>query len=292
MRTRNPPRDDVVRREASPRRPAAPPARALAAVLAAAVLTVTSLTVTALSVLSAPALASQAATEPDAEFTLSGTPHPALLASANELWLRQMYDVILRRVPDTPGLDYWLGRIASGGDDTRINVSSLFLFSTEGSQGEVDRAYLQLLGRAAEPGGRAFWTAYLTTYPVTVLRSNLLASDEILNRSGSIEAWLDLVYRELLGRGADEGGRAYWAQRAREGMARYSIVAHFYYSPENLGRRVDTIYGETLGRGPSPAEREAGSIIVANQDERRLRVLALAGDEYFQQYLTTAGGPQ
>ncbi len=229
-----------------------------------------------------------APSQTDTEFTVSGRPNPALVASANELWLRRMYDVILHRVPDSSGLDYWLGRMASGGDLARTRVASPFLFSTEGAQGEVDRAYTQLLGRDAEPGGRAFWTNYLTLHPVTVLRSNLLSSDEILARSGPIEAWLDALYLELLGRPADAGGRDYWASRARGGLLRYSIVANFYYSPESLGRRVDAIYSETLGRGPSATERAEGAAIILGQDERRLRVLALSSDEYYQQFLVSA----
>ncbi len=231
-------------------------------------------------------------TQTDTEFTLSGRPNPALIASANELWLRRMYDVILHRVPDSSGLDYWLGRLASGGDLARSRVASPFLFSPEGAQGEVDRAYTQLLGRDAEPGGRAFWTNYLTVHPVTVLRSNLLSSDEILARSGSIEAWLDALYLELLGRPADPGGRDYWAGRARAGLLRYSIVANFYYSPESLGRRVDAIYSETLDRAPTATERTEGAAVILGQDERRLRVLALSSDEYYQQFLVSAATQQ
>ncbi len=227
-------------------------------------------------------------TATDEEFTLSGRPSPALVASANELWLRRMYDEILHRTPDTTGIDYWLGRMTSGGDLARGRVATQFLFSTEGAQGEVDRAYLQLLGRSAEPGGRAFWTNYLTIHPVTVLRSNLLSSDEILARAGSIEAWLDALYLELLGRPADAPGREYWAARTRAGLNRYGVVANFYYSPESLGRRVDAIYAETLGREPNSTERADGAAIILGQDERRLRVLALSSDEYYQQFLVSA----
>jgi hypothetical protein len=240
-----------------------------------------------------PGTSSTASEAPASEaFTTNDEPRLALVTSANELWLRQMYRVILGRPADEPGVTYWLGRLASGGDSTRGTVATRFLFSREGAQGEVDRAYAQLLGRSAEPGGREFWTDYLTVRPVTVLRSNLLASDELLARSGSVEAWLTSVYRELLGRSPDPSGLEFWSRRVREGMNRYVAVSSIYYSPEGLGRRVDAIYAETLQRSPSAIERSAGSTIVLFQDERRLRVLTLAGDEYFQAFLDQAASAQ
>lgn len=209
----------------------------------------------------------------------------AIVRSANEQWLRDMYEVILKRTADTGGVDYWLGRLPAGGDAAREAVARRFLFSPEGARGEVDLAYQELLGRFPDPGGREFWTSFLQVHPVTVLRSNLLASNERFSAAGSATNWINEVYQALLERNADTGGRDYWIGRLAGGTPRYTIVASIYHSPEGLGFRVDSLYQQVLGRAPTGAERQAGAVVIRTLNERRLRGQLLASDEYYEQFL-------
>lgn len=205
--------------------------------------------------------------------------------SANERWLSNAYVEIFGRPADDSGLDFWLGRLATGGDERRAAVARTMLFSPEGAGNEVDRAYADLLGRAAEPGGHAFWTSYLQTRPVTELRTNILASPERFDGAGSAEAWIVEVYQELLGRSPDAGGLAYWVGMEASGAHHYWIVDAIYQSDESLGGRVQAYYAEIFDRAPTDDERDAGVAVVRIDNERVLRAQLLASDEAFEAFL-------
>ncbi len=220
---------------------------------------------------------------------LAGAPSPAGAqgseASANERWLRDAYTEIFGRPADGGGLDFWLGRLATGGDERRTAVARTMLFSPEGAGNEVDRAYDDLLGRGAEPGGRAFWTEYLQTRPVTELRTNILASPERFEGAGSPAAWITELYQELLGRSPDAGGLAYWVGMEASGAHHYWIVDAIYQSDESLGGRVTAYYLEIFERSPTAAERDAGVEVIRADNERVLRAELLGSDEAFEPFL-------
>jgi len=77
--------------------------------------------------------------------------------------------------------------------------------------------------------------------------------------------WVQKSYVAYYGRPADPGGLAYWASRMdREGGSLSSIIAAFGYSDEfnrrygglSYGDLIDTLYQQTLGRGPDPAGKQ------------------------------------
>lgn len=77
--------------------------------------------------------------------------------------LIRLYRAVFLRPPDTAGLQYWKGRMAGG---TRlVQVAATFAGSSEfkGRYGSlsngafVDRIYENVLGRPADPSGRAYW---------------------------------------------------------------------------------------------------------------------------------------
>ena len=77
--------------------------------------------------------------------------------------LIRLYRAVFLRPPDTGGLTYWLGRMEGG---TRlVQVAATFAGSREfknryGSLSDpafVDRIYQNILGRPADPSGRAYW---------------------------------------------------------------------------------------------------------------------------------------
>ena len=83
--------------------------------------------------------------------------------------LIRLYRAVFLRPPDTAGLRYWLGRMAGG---TRlVQVAATFAGSSEfqrryGSLSDaafVDRIYQNVLGRPADPSGRAYWIRKLTS---------------------------------------------------------------------------------------------------------------------------------
>lgn len=79
----------------------------------------------------------------------------------------RLYSAYLTRIPDAGGLNFWLGRRRSGW--TLARISSSFAGSSEfqrryGSLTNrqfVEQIYLNVLGRAGDPGGISFWTGQL-----------------------------------------------------------------------------------------------------------------------------------
>lgn len=209
--------------------------------------------------------------------------------SANAAWLRDVYEDILGRDADGGGLDFWVGRLAGGGDRSRAVVARQLVSSPEGSSGEVQRAYGDILGRGPDAAGLPFWTGFLQTEPVVTLRAALYSSDEVLTNAGSVEAWIELLYQDLLGRQPDAAGAAFWKGQIEAGVNRYVLVSQVYLSDEGLGRRVDAYYAEILGRVSTPTERAAGIAIIRGADERELRVVLLSSDERFETFLNRVG---
>jgi SpoIID/LytB domain protein len=121
------------------------------------------------------------------------------------------YEQQLSRPPDPAGRQYWVSRIVSG---TRIaDVTIGFAASPEAFQraggtiaGWVDACYLRLLGRPADPAGRATWITYTQQRGTTFTATNLHQSYESRLRR------VDGLYRDLLGRSVDPSGRQTWAQ--------------------------------------------------------------------------------
>lgn len=79
----------------------------------------------------------------------------------------RLYTAYFQRLPDAGGLDYWVGRSARGWTLNRISAnfagSSEFIrkYGTLTNAGFVDRAFQNVFDRAADPSGRAYWTAKL-----------------------------------------------------------------------------------------------------------------------------------
>lgn len=209
--------------------------------------------------------------------------------SANASFIADSYTQFLSRSADDAGLDYHLGVLASGGDQRRLTFTYSLLFSAEGAGTEVDRAYQDLLARAAETDGRAYWTTRLQGHGVSDLRVLLLASDEYVAKAGGTDgAWIDALYADVMERPADAEGRQYWLNQRAAGVARPNIVAGLYFSDEALGHRVDAYYTELLSRSPAAAERTAGIAQIRATGERTLRAAVWASDEAFETYLQAA----
>ncbi len=256
------------------RRPAAP--LAATAIVAAALVAATG---------AGPA----AAQSPSEQESTTSAAFTGTASSANARFVVDAYQTLLGRDPDTAGLDFHLSRLAAGGARSRLAVTYALLFSAEGSRGEVDRAYQDLLDRAPDGPGSDYWTSHLEGHGVVDLRVLLLASDEYHARSGASDrAWVEALYADVLGRGADAAGLAYWTGQASAGVARALIAAAVYRSDEALARRASAYYSEILGRSPSTAERNGAVTTIRRIGERGLRAELLASDEAFESSLQAA----
>ncbi|MCI4412140.1 MAG: DUF4214 domain-containing protein, partial [Thiotrichales bacterium] len=89
--------------------------------------------------------------------------------------LIELYVAYFNRAPDADGLAYWSDKVANGGW-TVANVARSFMDQAEvqstypnymTSQDIVTKVYANVLGRAADTAGNAYWVNQLTTGAVT-----------------------------------------------------------------------------------------------------------------------------
>ena len=121
--------------------------------------------------------------------------------SANARYVVATYQQLLGRDPDDVALDFYLSRIAAGGDTSRKTMAEALLFGPEASAREVDRAYGSILHRSAEPTGKTYWTRHLQDHDVLDLRVLLMSSDEYVRQSGGTnQSWVNALYADILQR--------------------------------------------------------------------------------------------
>lgn len=136
--------------------------------------------------------------------------------AASEEWAGQRIDAlyvnVLGRPGEPAGRRYWLDRMIEGLPLNQVGVyfygSAEYRAQAPTPEAYVDRLYQVLLGRQAEPGGRAYWAAELTSgraAPPDVV-AGFYASEE------SRRSRVTTLYRDVLGRDPDPGGLSYWAQ--------------------------------------------------------------------------------
>ncbi len=100
---------------------------------------------------------------------------------------------------------------------------------------EVRRLYLGYFLREPDAGGLAYWAVQRQTgVTLAAVSEQFALSEEFVNRYGVAgdAAFVDLVYTNVLGRQADEGGRAYWIGQLANGVTRGELMAGFTESAE------------------------------------------------------------
>ena len=108
-----------------------------------------------------------------------------------------------------------------------------------GVRDSVVRLYQATFDRAPEAEGLDYWlTFYVRGMPLTTIAEHFMTSPEWQARVGSPDdaRFVDLLYRNVLGRAADESGSAYWQDQLRRGYPRAALVVSFSESSELVQR--------------------------------------------------------
>ncbi len=115
----------------------------------------------------------------------------------------------------------------------------------------VAQLYRTTLGREPDRGGLTFWADRVRAGErMASVTAHFYGSDEYRSGFADDGAWLDAVYRAVLGRPVDAAGRDAALARLAGGAARTSLVAEVYESPEGRQRRVADLYARLLDRSP------------------------------------------
>jgi hypothetical protein len=97
------------------------------------------------------------------------------------------------------------------------------------------------------------------------------------------QAFVQALYRNLLGRDADAPGLANWTAGLQAGTTRLQVVQAIWASSEHRGREVDQLYAAYLRRGADPTGRAFWtSALQGGLSEADVANALMTSDEYLQ----------
>lgn len=155
----------------------------------------------------------------------------------------RLYFAYFLRIPDYDGLNYWIGRFRGG--DSLDGISNFFAQSAEFNNTNgaldnaqfVDRIYQNVLGRAPDPGGRAFWIDELNSGRRNRGQVMLQFSEGAEYRGTSLnEVYVTMMYVGMLRRAPDPGGFSFWVNHLDNGNSGQSLIDGFFNSVEYRNR--------------------------------------------------------
>jgi hypothetical protein len=123
-------------------------------------------------------------------------------------------------------------------DEARF-LDGRMVFDLDDPAAAALRLYQAALGRAPDVAGLDFWTDRLTDgWRLEDVGRQFLGSTEFQGRFGGLgdAGFVDRLYRNVLDRAADAGGRDFWVERLVGGASREWVLQGFSESQENRGR--------------------------------------------------------
>lgn len=175
----------------------------------------------------------------------------------------QLYRDFLLREPDPGGLAYWASVLDSG--VSGVDVAEAFYRSAEfeGRIAVLARLYQAVFRRIPDHGGLDHWMhRRVAGADLTWIANHFAASPEFAASYGHLDdvAFVDLVYRNVLGRPPDAVGHLFWWWQLASGtLDRGSVVLGFSESAEFRARtaaRTDVVlvHYAMLRRMPTASE--------------------------------------
>jgi len=186
-------------------------------------------------------------------------------ATASELVVEQFKDFV-GRAPGTAELDEWttklIDRTATPGDLIEFLRSSADNRSNVDPAARLYRAYF--LRNPDAPGLRYWATQRRKGMSLDAISDFFARSSEFKNSYGTLgdDAFVSLIYKNILGRNGDPGGLSYWTNQLNGRLrTRGQVMVGFSESPEYTRTQANTItvavmYALMLGRQPTATELE------------------------------------
>ncbi|HVA50216.1 MAG TPA: DUF4214 domain-containing protein [Pirellulales bacterium] len=173
----------------------------------------------------------------------------AVIGTPHQLYVTAVYHDVLGRAPDAGGLTYWSNLLDSGAAIS--SVAEAIAHSDEYYANFVIKpTYLKLLGRPADAAGVTYWTGQMDAGVTDQeLEADLVSSAEFYNNAGGTNlAWIDAVYKLLLGRPADANGESFWTSQFAAGLTLNGAAQGIAGSQENNTQLINDDYFHYLGR--------------------------------------------
>ena len=182
------------------------------------------------------------------------------------------HELFLRSTPDADDVERWyhraerVGRVAAALEMTRSDAYAGLV---------IDDLYRRVLGREPDAAGRAGWLdAIRRGMRIETIAAAFYGSKEYVQKAGSYERFVELLYENLLFRPSDPGGHRYWTDHLYSGRkSPTEVAAGFYGSLESRRDRVTRLYRQILDRDPDPGGLEHWAQQLITKDD-----LVLAAD--------------
>jgi hypothetical protein len=157
----------------------------------------------------------------------------------------------------TSGTISSLGTALGNGGTTRAKIVADLMDSDEYRHLDVERVFTRYLDRKVDPGGLTYWTNSIRNgKPLWRFRAQLFGSNEYFTKAGGTNAaYLDAVYKDVLGRLPDPSGRAYWTAKLNSGTDRGGVALKFINSAEFRRYLIDDQFLRFLDRRPTAGEQ-------------------------------------
>ncbi len=161
---------------------------------------------------------------------------------SNGEFVTLLYRNVLGRSADSGGHAHWTSVLDGGKPRGEVMVgfseSPEFVAASVGDverteqAGPIARLYLAYFLRQPDTDGVRYWIG--TNLPYRAISDAFASSTEFSQRYGSLgnDGFIDLVYRNVLGRAADGEGRAYWLGEMGRGVTRGQVMLGFSESAE------------------------------------------------------------
>ena len=224
-------------------------------------------------------------------------------ANTPEAQAARLYQAAFARAPDASGLGYWAGVLQGG--TSLSDIAAGFLagaefqarYGTLDNTGFVNALYQNVLGRAADASGSAFWTGALAsgTSRVQALASFSESAENKTDTAPLLAKGLwaadpnaasaARLFYATLGRAPDAAGLSYWTTQLESGgttllkeadlfVTSAEFTSH-YGSLDNAGF-VNLLYHNVLGRAADAAGLAAWTTQLAQGTSRTSIVLSFS----------------
>ena len=167
----------------------------------------------------------------------------APFVSAAQL-IQQQYRDVLQREPSSADQEFWGSRVAASWTPGQFIAHLALSSEADTKVHSLTRLYLAYFLRNPDHGGHSYWLAQRNNGATLVSISTSFAnSSEFKNRYGSLSnsAFVDRVYRNVMGRSADTAGLNYWTGRLNSGTSRGQVMANFSQSSEYISKTNDKV---------------------------------------------------
>ena len=163
-------------------------------------------------------------------------------------WIENLYKDVLGRDATVEEWTYWTHKVNQG-TATYQQIAQSFMTSDERRFGIINKLYQDYLGRDAELEGLRYWTdIWNATGGPEHVQAGIIGSLEYYQHAGGTDVtWVTALYNNILGRGPDAQGTAYWTNFIKT-HTRAQVVLGFVQSDEYRGGLVAAWYQQYLGR--------------------------------------------